>query len=205
MSEEPQPDRAWVRIATGLPPAALLAFCQDAERLLRINSMYEFEEWRPDGEGRFFMRVRNLSNGLTLATPISVEPRSDGLRIAYAAGLKTATEFRVERPATDDPPTTRGGAILVVSDDYSGTPEGERQAHFDEIDRSLVWWGHDLHRYLRHWARWSGFGAWRWYMHRVWQPMKPKARRITFILIAITIFELLAGVLAIVVFGLLSE
>jgi hypothetical protein len=205
MSEEPQPDRAWVRIATGLPPAALLAFCQDAERLLRINSMYEFEEWRPDGEGRFFMQVRNLSNGRNFATHIRVEPCSDGLRIAYATGLKTATEFRVEPAGVDDKLATGGGVVLVVSDDYSGTSEAERQARVDEIDKSLVWWGHDLHRYLRHWARWSGFGPWRWYMHHVWQPMKPKARRITFILIAITIFELLAGGLAIVVFGLLWE
>jgi hypothetical protein len=80
MNEEQQADSAQVRIATGLSPAELVAFCQDAERLLRINSMYEFEEWQPEGEDRFFMHVHNLSNGQTLATPFSVEPRSDGLR-----------------------------------------------------------------------------------------------------------------------------
>ena len=200
MSKETRADKAWVRITTGLSPAALVVFYHDAERLLRINSMYEFEEWRPDGEGRFFMRMRNLSNGLTLATPISVEPRLDGLRIAYATGLKTATEFRVEPPASDDPLAANDGAVLVVTDDYTGTPEAERQARAGEIDKSLVWWGHDLHRYLKHWLRWSRFHPWCWYMGRVWQPMKPKARRITFMLIAITIFELLAGTLAIVGF-----
>jgi hypothetical protein len=137
-----------------------------------------------------------------------VEPRPDGLRIAYAAGLKTATEFRVEQPAADSRPGGTGagqGAVLVVTDDYSGTPEAERQTRGGEIDKSLVWWGHDLHRYLRHWARWSRFGPWRWYMHRVWQPMKPKARRITFMLIAITMFELVAGILLIAVFALQGE
>ena len=39
-------------------------------------------------------------------------------------------------------------------------------------------------------------------MRRIWQPMKPMARRITFMLIAITIFELVAGVLVVAVFVL---
>lgn len=201
MNEDPLADKAWVRIATRLSPVALVAFCQDAERLLRINSMYEFEQWRPEGEGRFFMQVRNLSTGHNFATQIRVEPRADGVRIAYATGLKTATEFRAESTGPDDKVATLGGTILVVTDDYSGTPEAERQARAGEIDKSLVWWGHDLHRYLKHWIRWSRFRPWRWYMRRVWQPMKPTARRITFMLIAITVFELLAGVLAIVVFA----
>jgi hypothetical protein len=201
MSEEPHEDAAWVRIATRLSPTSLAAFCQDAERLLRINSMYEFEEWRSEGEGRFFMQVRNLSNGRNFATQIRVEPRSDGVRIVYAGGLKTATEFRAEPAGPDDALATGGGAVLVVTDDYTGTPEAERQARADEIDKSLVWWGGDLHRYLKHWVRWSRFRPWRWYMRRIWQPMKPKARRITFILIAVTVFEFAVGVPTIVIFA----
>jgi len=203
MSEEPRADKAWVRIATGLSPAALAAFCQDAERLLRINSMYEFEQWRPEGEGHFFMQVRNLSNGRDFATQIRVEPRPDGMRIVYASGLKTATEFHTEPAGADDDPAT--GGVLIVTDDYSGMPEAERQARESEIDKSLVWWGHDLHRFLKHWVRWSRFRPWRWYMHRVWQPMKPKARRITFMLLAITAFEFVIGILAIAGYGLFGE
>lgn len=204
MSEERREDAAWVRIATALSPATLATFCQDAERLLRINSMYEFQEWRPQGEGRFFMRVRNLSNGRTIETPVRVEPRPDGVRIVYEVGLKTATSFRVEPLAANGERGETGadrGAVLVVIDDYSETPEAERRARAGEIDKSLVWWGHDLHRYLRHWARWSGFAPWRWYMRRVWQPMKPTARRITYMLIAISVFELVVGLLAIVIFA----
>ena len=205
MSEAPHEDAAWVRIATGLSPAALTMFCQDVERLLRINSMYEFQEWRPEGENRFFMRARNLGNERTIATPIRVLRRPDGLRIVYEAGLKTATEFRVEPPPGTEERGTTAGAVLIVTDDYSGMPEAERRARAEEIDQSLVAWGHDLHRYLRYWVRWSGFAPWRWYMRRVWQPMKPTARRITFILIAITVFEFLMGALAIAVFGLFWE
>jgi hypothetical protein len=205
--EEPGADKAWVRIATRLSPAELVAFCHDAERLLRINSMYEIEEWRSEGEGRFFVKVRNLGNGLTLATSLRVEPRPDGLRIAYASGLKSATELRVDPAAAADGGGTGGtgagqGATLVLTDDYSGTPEAQRQARAAEIDRSLVQWGHDLHRYLRHWARWSHLGPWRWYMRRIWQPMKPKARRITYVLIVIALLDLVAGVVAIAFFAL---
>lgn len=201
MSGDPLADKAWVRIATRLSPAALVAFCQDAERLLRINSMYEFEQWRPESNGRFFMQGRNLSTGHDFALQIRVEPLADGLRIVYATGLKTATEFRVESAGPEDKVAPGDGAVLVVTDDYSGTPEAERLTRVGEIDKSLVWWGHDLHRYLKHWMRCSRFRPWRWYMRRVWQPMKPKARRITFILIAITVFELLVGFLAIVAFA----
>jgi hypothetical protein len=200
MSEERHEDAAWVRIATGLSPAALAAFCQDAERLLRINSMYEFQEWRPEGKDRFFMHARNLVNGRMIETPIRVQRRPDGMRIVYEIGLKTSTEFSV-KPPSGEGGRGEAGAVMVVTDDYSGAPEAERRARAEEIDKSLVQWGHDLHRYLRHWARWSGFGPWRWYMRRVWQPMKPTARRITFILIAVTVFEFAVGVPAIVIFA----
>jgi hypothetical protein len=197
MSDAGGEDWASVRVATRLSAAGLAAFCRDVERLLRINSMYEFEEWRSDGGDGFFMRVRNLSNGRTIETAIRVQPHADGVRIAYEVGLKTATEFRAEPPAGEG----GRGAVLLVTDHYSGTPEAERRVRTAEIDKSLVWWGHDLHRYLRYWARWSGFGPWQWYMRQIWQPMRPKARRIAFILIAITLFEAAVGVLALAIFA----
>jgi hypothetical protein len=72
MSEERQEDSAWVRVTTGLSPAELVAFCQDVERLLRINSMYEFEEWRREGA----MHARMSGQWALIETPIRVEPRS---------------------------------------------------------------------------------------------------------------------------------
>jgi len=194
MNDAPASDAAWVAVDTPLSAADLRAFCDDVERLLRINSMFEFLEWRPLGSGAYFMKVRNLSNGRTIETSFRVERGEDRVRLTYDSGLKTATVLRVE--------PTGASARLIVTDDYSGTPEAERRARIDEIDRSLVHWGHDLHRYLRHWRRWSGWRPWRWYMRRVWQPMKPTARRITFIIIAITVFELIAAFAAIVIFAL---
>jgi hypothetical protein len=189
------PDQAWVAIETELAADELVAFCRaDVERLFRVNPMLEFLDWRRTDDRSYVMKVRNLSNGLVVETPLAVETTADGLKVLYDAGLKTSTTFRVEALGSR--------SRLVVTDDYGGTPEAERHARANEIDRSLVPWGHDLYRYLRHWRRWSGFRLWRWYMARVWQPMKPTARRITFILIAVTVFEIVAALLAVLIFGM---
>jgi len=191
-------DAAWIRIPTALSQVELIEFCEDVERLLRINSHYEFQEWRPEGPNRFFVRARNLSNGCMIETALRVVARSDGMRIIYESGLKASTDFRVETAAANgqSAPTSSTGAVLVVTDDYSGKTKEEREARGAEVDTSLVSWGNDLQRYLRHWQRWSAFGAWRWYMRRIWQPMKPSARRISFILIVIGAIEILLTLLA---------
>lgn len=204
MSEsKEEADKAWVRIGSALSPSELAVFCQDPERLLRINSLYEFESWRDEGGGRFFLRARNLSNDRIIATPLRVERRADGVTLVYGAGLKRATDFRVEPPLDEHgAPLKAYRSVLVITDDYSGSAEAELRARSDEIDKSLLQWGHDLHRYLRHWARWSRFSLWRWYMRRIWQPMKPAGRRITLMLVAITAFELAAAAAAIALFAL---
>ena len=188
-------DAAWVTIETPLTADALLAFCrQDVERLFRINSLLKFEEWREVAENEHHVRLRNLVNDKELEAGLQVESLADGLRVTYDNGLKTTTTFRVE--------TTGGGAQLVVTDDYSSTPVEERQARTDEVDKSLVQWGHDLHRYLARWNRWSRYAPWRWYMARVWQPMTPLARRVVFLLIVITAMEFAVFLMVMAIFVL---
>ena len=198
MSAAAREDAAWVRIPTGLSPTVLIEFSRDVERLLRINSHYEFQEWRSVGQNSFFMRARNLGNGSMIETALRVIPRPDGIRVVYESGLKTSTDFHVESADINGQPASSSavGAVLVVTDDYSGTTEDERTARGAEVDTSLVSWGNDLQRYLRHWQRWSAFGAWRWYMRQIWQPMKPSARRISFILIVVGAIEILLTLLA---------
>lgn len=200
MTEPTREDAAWVRIPTGLARTDLLAFCHDVERLLRINSLYEFREWRPAGQDRFLWRARNLANGCTIETALRAIRQPDGVRVVYESGLKTSTDFRVDALDANDQPASSRGAVLVVTDDYSGTTEDERRARSTEVDTSLVSWGRDLQRYLRHWQRWSTFGPWRWYMRRLWQPMTPFARRVAFILIVIAAIEVILTLLAILGF-----
>lgn len=191
-------DAAWVTVEVPMPAPDLLAFCrEDVERLFRINSLLRFDEWRRTGENDHHVRLRNLSNERTLETDLHVERLPDGLRVDYAGGLKTTTEFRVAEAA--------GTATLTVTDDYSGTPLAERQARADEVDRSLAQWGYDLRHYLTRWQRWSRYAPWRWYMTRVWQPMTPVGRRVVFALVVISALEFVAFLMVTTIFVLELE
>ena len=193
MSEDSARDAAWVSIETPFPPQRLREFLGDPERLYRINSLLEIRRWEEEEPGRIRFEALNLSNGKTLETELRLERRDDGLKVDYSGLLKTSTRFRIE-------PEASGGSLLTITDDYSGTPETERQARLDEVDRSLMQWGRDLHSYLRNWKRWSWLPPWRWYITRVWQGMKPSARRITRWILWITAAELAAFVLVFAVF-----
>ena len=61
----------------------------------------------------------------------------------------------------------------------------------DEVDKSLNAWGWALHEYLQHEQRWGQFAPWRWYMRRWWLPMTPRSRRITYMLVMVTVAEML--------------
>jgi hypothetical protein len=177
-------NRAWVRIATPLSADRLLAFSRDAERLLRMNPLLELGEWQELGPSRVRAVVRNLSNGQSGALDFEIEETPGGLRIRYLDGIKRLTDLRVE---------PRGAAAdLVITDEYAELSAAEYAERQDEVDRSLVPWGHALFRYLRAWRRWSWLPPWRWYMRRVWQPMKPSSRRIVRMLWLVTLLELLA-------------
>ncbi|MEW8203335.1 MAG: hypothetical protein AB2764_14640 [Candidatus Thiodiazotropha endolucinida] len=192
MSAFPPEDAAWVTIETPLSPIQLQKFIGDLERLLRINSLLEFERWESVGDGRIRFEAINLSNGRHVKTELSVEHIDRGLRISYDRLLKSSTRIQVESSITS-------GSSLIITDDYSGAEETERRRRLDEVDRSLEQWGRDLHGYLRLWHRWSWLPPWRWYMQRVWQPMKPSARRITRWIVWITFAEMAVVLLLIVI------
>jgi len=174
-------DAAWVGVITALTSGQLLALLDDPERLLRVNSQWVFDTWEHFEDNRFRLRIRNSSNGRMWETNGVLTRLADGLRLDYAEGIKASTRFIVE-PAEN-------GARLWVVEDYGRLPEAERRARVDEVDRSLPRWGQDLYRYLRGWARWSRFPPWRWYVERVWRPMKPLARRVVRLLVWATVAE----------------
>jgi len=183
ISPIPSEDAAWVRVATPLLAEDLRDFCRDLERLYRINPMLEFTEWRQIGSNHYFFQAKNLSNGQEIATEIHLEETEKGFKITYNNGLKSATFINIEANWKE--------AILVIIDDYSKLPVTERTQRLAEVDHSLVQWGQELHRYLRNWQRWAWFPPFRWTMRR-WQSMKPMGRRIAYMLIVITLFEIVA-------------
>ena len=188
-------DVAWVTIETPFDGGHLKDFLGDIERLYRINSLTEFEEWRNNGNGKYLFRAKNLSNGKNVETGLDVAVSESGVNVSYSSGLKTATRFRTE-------PNADGLASLVITDDYGGTPAEVRKSRIDEVDKSLEQWGRDIHRYLHQWKRWSWLPGWRWYMRCVWQPMKPSARRISFMIIMITLAEFVMFLFVFLIFWL---
>jgi hypothetical protein len=107
--------------------------------------------------------------------------------VRYDRGAKRSTRFEID--------ATADGCRLRITDDYSGAAETD----VAEVDRSLHAWGVALREYLLRDRRWGWCTPWRWYMRRVWVPMKPSARRITFIILLVTLAEivLIALVMAI--------
>jgi hypothetical protein len=77
----------------------------------------------------------------------------------------------------------------VIVDDYEGLPEAERAARLAEVDKSLLAWGRALRKYFLRLARWSWVPGWRWYLRRVWIPMRPMARRIVWLIWIVTLLE----------------
>jgi len=181
-------DAAWVTVEVPLDPAALAAFCRDVERLYRINPYLEFRHWRETAPGAFAVSMRNLSNQRDLELQLTLERASErDFSVRYDRGVKRGTRFEID--------TAAGGSRLRITDDYSGAAETDSP----EVDRSLHAWGVALREYLLPHARWGWRAPWRGYMQRLWVPMKPPARRITFIIFLVTLAEiaLIALVMAI--------
>jgi hypothetical protein len=180
----PGEDAAWASINTPLKIDELKTFCQDIERLFRINPMLEFSRWENLMDGKYRMAVTNISQEIPfeLETELRVENQTEGITIHYSNGVKKKTVLKFE-------PSELGSKLTII-DDYAGLSEEERQIRLHEVDRSLTNWADYLQRFLVTWQRWSHFTLWRWYMRRVWQPMKPVGRRITYILLWITVVEI---------------
>lgn len=184
-------DAAWVVIDTPLDPERLANFCRDLERLYRINPYQEFRHWRNRDASHFDAAFHNLSNAREFDLQLTLDRRSElEFVVYYDRGIKRHTRFQIE--------PGRVGSRLKITDDYGAAASGAT-VDTGEVDRSLHAWGVALHEYLRREARWGRFAAWRWYMRRVWVPMKPAARRITFIILMVTLAEiaLIALVIAI--------
>ncbi len=181
--EPAEPDFARLEIETPFDARWLRDFLSDPERILRLNPFMEFSRFESVSPDRWHIAGRNLALERDFDAVFRHEPLPDGgFRLHWEGLLKTCTEVRiVEEPD--------GTAKLVVTDDYSGTPEEERRQRMDEVDTSFMPWGQAVWRYLRNWKRWSWLPGWKWYMGRYWLHMKPAARRISFILLVLFAME----------------
>jgi len=174
----PGPDAAWVVLETPLAPADLAAFCGDLERLYRINPFLEFASWEQGAPDRFRAEVLNHSNGQRTVVAATVTRTSDrALRVDYTEGLKQSTRVEIQ-PAP-------AGSRLTITDEYGPAAAAQAAA----VDRSLHAWGVALKAHLERDRRWGWLPLYRWTVERVWLPMKPSARRITFLVLVIAIAD----------------
>ena len=169
-------------IDTPLGLAELRLFCGDLERLYRINPYLEIQAWRPLAANGFSVSWRNLSNDQAATLELRRESESESeFSIAYSQGVKRRTRFLLE--------SAPGGSRLTLTDDYASLPEEQRISRMAEVDKSLAAWGWALHAHLRREHRWGSNPLWRWAMRRFWLPMRPAARRITLLIVLVTLAE----------------
>ena len=175
-------DAAWASLPAPFPPGELAGLCRDIEALFRLNPYYYFDVWRQTGPGAFHIELENQSNKTHQALDLGVTPGpGHGVTVTYDQGIKKRTVFTIE-PAPD-------GSRLTITDDYERLPETEREQRKAEVDKSLTAWAEALRLYFLRLRRWSWLPGWRWYIRRVWMPMKPSARRIVWFIYLITVAE----------------
>ncbi len=190
----PGRDAAWVVLETSLDPAQLAAFCRDLEQLYRINPFLEFASWEQSAPGRFRAEVLNHSNGQRTVMAASVARTSErALRVDYAEGLKKSTLFEIEPTPT--------GSRLTITDEFSSAGAGAQDA---EVDRSLHAWGVALKTHLERDRRWGWIPLYRRCTRRLWLPLKPAARRITFLILVIGLADIVLIALGLAIYWIES-
>ncbi|MFP5350185.1 MAG: hypothetical protein ACLGHO_10125 [Gammaproteobacteria bacterium] len=188
-------DAAWATIDLSLPARRVAEELRDLEAVFRVNPFWVFSEWRALDSNAFHIRLRNESNDQELATVVRRHPGpGPGFTLTYEHGLKRRTVFLLHEAA--------GGSRLTIADDYDGTPAEERARRAAEVDRSLLAWSRALQRYLLRLKRWSWMPGWRWYMCRIWIPMKPSARRIVWLLYVITLAEFVLFLFVLLIYAI---
>lgn len=183
----PGDNAARAQTALPLPPAPVVAFLADSERLWRLNPHLEIESWRALPEG-FAAAGFNESNGRRFdITARRSELADGGFRVDYADGLKRSTEFAVEAAA--------GGAVLTVTERYEALAAGDPRA--DEADRSLIPWVGAVRRHLLARRRWARLPGWSWWNERFLPGLPPRHRRIVRLLVWVTALEFVVFVAAV--------
>ncbi len=191
---EPGTDAAWVIVDVPIAPKILAAFCRNLERLYRINPYLEFHSWQSNEDGSIDTAFRNLSNQRDLDLNIIIERASEfDFTVRYSHGAKHSTRFEIE--------FTADGSRLRITDDYA-RPAAGVPIDPEDADKSLHAWGVALQTYLKRESRWGKSAIWRWYMRHFWLTMKPTARRISFIILMVTLVEVVLFVLVMTIYWL---
>lgn len=194
-NQEANEDKAWASILTPLSVPELMIFISDIERLFRINPLIEFTEWQSIDCNQHTASGTNISQKkpFKFNHKIDVTTYKNKRVIAYSEGIKLSTTLEIE--------PDQQGSKLTITDVYK-VDQDNVSASLTTIDKSLIPWANDIQHAIFSWKRWSWLPLWRWYMKKIWQPMKPSARRITYMILWITFAEFLGVILVALIYYL---
>ena len=186
-------NKAWAEFKTPLSQEALLLFCNDMEKLFRINPYLEVNKWETIEKNKYFIDFINHSQEppFSLQTHLRVTNLSDGLQIYYENGIKSDTTIIAQ--------AIPEGSKLVITDHYHPLND-DNVGLFSSVDKSLTKWAEEIQSYLIYWQRWSWFLPWRFYKKHIWLLMKPSARRISYMLIFISLIEVMLIGLGVIIY-----
>ena len=143
---------------------------------------------------KYYIDVLNHSQNpeFSLQTALSTTDITNGIKLHYSKGIKSDTTI----VASD----TAEGSKLVITENYKPHQIDSNVNLLATVDKSLMKWAEEIQTYLINWNRWSWFLPWRYYKQRIWLPMKPSARRITYMLIWISFIEIALIGLGVVIY-----
>lgn len=187
-------DSAWARIALPLSAHALHRFLCDGERLLRINPCLEFDRLERTPQGGLRISGRNESNQQVFDTVIDVVPQASqlGLTLHYRDGIKRETRFEIEPDGQ--------GSVLRITEVYDTPAPAKQEQGLKEVDRSLVPWAAALRKYLSRRARWAGMPGYRWITDRFWLGMRPRERRVAWLIVWTTLVEFIVFLVVLAIY-----
>ncbi|OFZ68344.1 MAG: hypothetical protein A2V79_02675 [Betaproteobacteria bacterium RBG_16_56_24] len=197
-------DSAWISVELPLSQSDACTFIQRTELLFRLNPYLEIKSWQEDAPGRIYpgKRIRldslNEMNGMAQTMTLSVSDVQPDISYSlnYDRGLKQATVFTVEG-------ITPVSCRLIVKERYpSGISPAEREARLNEVDKSLMPWGADIHKYFTRRARWGWLPFFGWLQDSFWLGMAPRHRRIARLLIWTTVLEFVVFLFVFVIYWL---
>ena len=186
----------WVTLEIPASSAELFEFLKNTERLFRLNPYLDIQHWEEKEGGQIHLQALNEMNGVKYDLDIVLESSQPGTSflLRYSQGLKKALEISLQ--AAPAP----GRSILTLREHYHQVWQGEQQ--LKEIDHSLIPWGNAIRLYLKAIKAWAWFWPYRWYKEKLWVRMRPTHRRITRMLVWVTLLEFIVFFFVFIIYWL---
>ncbi len=178
---------AWVRVPTQLDERSLFFFCLQVEKVFRLNPYLRIHHWVEYNDSTD-VAWENSSHHVPLKqnTRITISADANEICIRYQSGAKIETYFIIEKNKQE--------ADLIIVDRYQDNAKGSSS----EIDKSIHAWGESLFRFFNHYQYLRRIPLIDKVINRFWIKLSPMARRITYILFIITVVEMIALTLLVI-------